>query len=280
MRCPRSEAGSGRGPLLLGYPSLCLSLWAYALCVSVLLGGCATAPRHRTIVDLTYAFSEDTIYWPKNQSFQWEKTAWGPTEKGYWYASANYGGSEHGGTHMDAPIHFAEGRSTLDQIPVERLVGPAVVIDVRAQCRADRDYTLSGEDLVAWEATHGRIEAGDLVFMYTGWGERWPHRERYLGSAASDDASDLHFPGYSAEAAEFLVTKRAVRGVGIDTASIDPGQSQDFPAHQIVSQADVYALENVAALEKLPARGAMVFALPMKIKGGTGGPVRIIALVP
>ena len=247
--------------------------------LAIMLAGCVPAQPQK-IVDLTYAFGEDTIYWPNNTSFHHEKTAWGVTDKGYFYASATYAASEHGGTHMDAPIHFAKGRQTLDQVPVERLIGPAVVIDVREKCETDADYQLTTEDILAWESTQGVIDEGTLVFMLSGWGTRWPDRERYLGSADQHDAEGLHFPGLSANAAEFLVAKRAVRGAGIDTASIDPGDSLDFPAHRILNGANVYVLENVANLEVLPSRGATVFALPMKIKGGTGGPVRIIALIP
>lgn len=232
------------------------------------------------VVDLTYPFSEETIYWPTNKHFQWEKTDWGMTPAGYWYASANYAASEHGGTHIDAPIHFAQGRSTVDHIPVERLLGPAVVVDVRRQCRSNPDYEVTVQDLLDWEANHGPISPGELVLIWSGWGERWPDAKRYLGTETPQDSRSLHFPGLSAAAAEFLVAQRHVRGVGIDTASIDPGRSRDFPAHRILNGADLYVLENVAALDRLPPRGANVFALPMKIKGGTGGPVRILALLP
>lgn len=244
-----------------------------------LLAAC-TPGRSPTLVDLTYAFGEDTIYWPTNKSFHREKTAWGMTTGGYWYASANFGASEHGGTHIDAPIHFAEGRRSLDRIPIEQLIGPAVVIDVRVQCETDPDYELTVDDILAWESQQGLIEDDALVFMFSGWGRRWPDRARYLGSADPDDPHTLRFPGFSKEAADFLVNERRVRGVGTDTASIDPGRSRDFPAHRVFNGADVYALENVAALENLPPRGATVFALPMKIKDGTGGPVRIIAFLP
>src|SRR5206468_3292056 len=164
----------------------------------------------------------------------------------------NFSASEHGGTHIDAPIHFGEGRSAVDQIPVERLIGPAVVIDVSAQCSRNPDYELTVEDLVTWESRHGPIPANSLVLILSGWGQRWPDRRRYLGSDTPDNPQTLHFPGISREAAEFLVSRRTVRGVGIDTASIDPGRSRDFPAHRVLNGADVYALENVAALDRLP----------------------------
>lgn len=240
---------------------------------------CVSAPPP-TLVDLTYAFDERTIYWPTQQGFRWTKTAWGPTGGGFWYASADFSASEHGGTHIDAPIHFGEGKQRVDEIPLERLIGPAVVIDVAEQCAANPDYELSVQDITEWEARHGRIEPGTLVFMRSGWGARWPDAPRYLGTTTLDDARSLHFPGLSRDAAAFLVAQRRVRGVGIDTASIDPGRSQDFPVHRVLNGADVYALENVAALDRLPPRGATVYALPIKIRGGTGGPVRIIALLP
>jgi len=244
-----------------------------------LYSGCVSVPP-ATILDLTHPFDEQTIYWPQNKRFQWEKTDWGVTPGGYWYSAAMFSAAEHGGTHLDAPIHFGQGRQTVDQIPVGRLTGPAVVLDLREPCRANPDYELTVDDLRAWETVHGRMPEGAIVLMLTGWGSRWPDAKRYLGTETPGDARTLHFPGVSREAAEFLVTQRAVHGVGIDTASIDPGRSPDFPAHRIFNGADVYALENIAALEQVPARGATIIALPMKIKGGTGGPVRIIALLP
>lgn len=241
--------------------------------------GCAADTPSR-MIDLTYPFDEHTVYWPNNKPFQHEQTAWGPTADGYWYASATYAASEHGGTHLDAPIHFGAGQDTVDRIPLDRLIGPAVVIDVRTPCAADPDYELTVQDLQAWESQHGRIPPDGLVLMLTGWGQYWPDRTRYLGSSTPDQGDTLHFPGFSRAAAEFLVRERAIRGIGIDTASIDPGRSRDFQAHQVINGANLYALENVAGLEQVPATGAVILALPMKIAGGSGGPVRIVALLP
>jgi kynurenine formamidase len=234
----------------------------------------------RKLVDLTYPFDERTIYWPTNKAFQWEKTDWGMTAGGYWYASANFAASEHGGTHIDAPIHFGKGQHAVDEIPIQRLVGPAVVVDVTPGVARDRDYRLTVEDLKAWEARHGRIPDGAIVLMYSGWGRHWPDRGKYLGSETPGDPKTLHFPGFSKDAAEFLVKERKIDGVGIDTPSIDHGPSTNFIAHQVLNGANLYALENVANLDKLPPKGATLIALPIKIKGGTGGPVRIIAILP
>jgi kynurenine formamidase len=232
------------------------------------------------LVDLTYALDEQTVFWPLNKPFTWDKSSWGKTAQGYWYASAEFAMSEHGGTHIDAPIHFAEGRQTVDEIPLQRLISPAVVIDVRPAVADDRDYRLSKQDLEKWETRNGPIQHGAVVLMLTGWGQGWPDKTRYLGSATPSDPTTLHFPGFSREAAEFLVKERHIDGIGIDTPSIDYGPSQDFIVHQIINGANCYGLENVANLEKVPSKGAIVMALPIKIRGGTGGPVRIIAILP
>ncbi len=232
------------------------------------------------VIDLTYSFDEMTIYWPTANPFRWEKEAWGKSAAGYWYTAARYTASEHGGTHIDSPIHFGEGKATTDEIPLSRLIGPAVVIDVTQACANNPDYQVKVEDLTGWEKKHGRIPDGAIVLIRTGWGKFWPDKKRYLGSDTPGDATKLHFPGLSREAAEFLASQRKIDGIGIDTASIDYGQSQDFIAHQILNGANIYGLENVANLDRLPDAGATLIALPMKIRGGTGGPVRIIAILP
>jgi kynurenine formamidase len=232
------------------------------------------------LVDLTHEFDEKTIYWPTAKPFAWRKESWGQSAGGYWYTAAQYAASEHGGTHMDAPIHFGEGKAAMDQIPLSSLIGPAVVLDISRACDADADYRLREADLRDWEAQHGPIPAGAIVLVRTGWDRRWPDRKQYLGTDQPGDTANLHFPGISREAAAFLVSQRKLHGIGIDTASLDHGPSKDFIAHQILNGANLYGLENIAHLDRLPAKGATLIALPMKIKGGTGGPVRIIALLP
>ena len=233
------------------------------------------------VVDLTYAFDDKTLYWPTSPTtFQMNRLSYGKTEGGYFYASNAFCTPEHGGTHLDAPIHFAEGKRTSDQIPVEQLIGPAVVIDVSAKAAADPDYRLTAEDVRAWETKNGAIPKDSIVLLRTGWGKRWPDRKRFLGDDKPGDASNLHFPSYGAEAARFLVEQRKVKVLGVDTASIDHGPSKDFIVHQIASGANVPGLENVANLEAVPETGAWIIALPMKIAGGSGGPVRVVALVP
>ncbi len=232
------------------------------------------------VLDLTHPFDDRTLYWPTATSaFELERLAYGPTAAGFFYAANRFCTPEHGGTHLDAPIHFAAEGWTADQIPLDRLIGPGVVIDIAVQAAADPDYRLTREDVLAWEKLHGLIPAGAIVLLRTGWGARWPDRERYFGDKTPGDASHLHFPSYGQAAAELLVKERQVVALGVDTASIDHGPSKDFIVHQIASQANVAGLENVAQLEQLPPTGAWVLALPMKIAGGSGGPVRIVALL-
>jgi kynurenine formamidase len=242
-----------------------------------------SAPDLRTarVVDLTHAFDARTPYWPTApHGFQLERLHYGKTEAGFFYSAYAFCAPEHGGTHLDAPIHFAEDRWTADQVPVARLVRPAVVIDVAGAAAADPDYRLTPADLETWEKRHGRIPEGAIVLLRTGWSARWPDKKRYLGDDTPGDASRLHFPSYGPEAARRLVTERKVAALGVDTASIDHGPSKDFAVHQVVAAANVAGLENLTGLEALPPTGAWVIALPMKIGGGSGGPLRAIALLP
>ena len=232
-------------------------------------------------VDLTYPFDSTTIYWPTAKPFRLEVVSAQRTPAGYYYAANNFAAAEHGGTHLDAPVHFAEGKHSTDQIPVSQLVGPACVIDVSRQAEASRDYRIAPVDLEAWERDHGPIPVGAIVLFRTGWGNRWPDRARYLGTTktGAQAVPELHFPGIHPDAARWLVQRR-VHAVGIDTPSIDYGQSTTFDTHQTLFAADIPAFENVAHLSAVPATGAFVVALPMKIRGGSGGPLRIVAVLP
>lgn len=231
-------------------------------------------------VDLTYSYSEETIYWPTADGFQLEEESYGMTPGGWFYSAYKYSASEHGGTHFDAPIHFAEGRNSSDGVPLERLVGPAAVVDVSD--RADPDYLVTVEDLTTWEANHGPIPRGAILLLRTGWGERWPDPVRYLGTdrKGPEAVPELHFPGLSPEGAQWLVDNREIDAIGIDTPSIDYGQSTTFETHQILYGENIPGFENVANLEDLPEWGAYVVALPMKIEGGSGGPLRMVAFLP
>jgi kynurenine formamidase len=232
------------------------------------------------LVDLTHSFDDRTVYWPTSPTrFELKELSRGETEGGYFYSAYTLCTPEHGGTHLDAPVHFSRtGQSTAD-IPLERLVGPAVVIDVTDRAASDRTYRLTREDVAAFERTHGAVPQGAIVLLRTGWSRFWPDAKAYLGDDTPGDASHLSFPGYGAEATRLLVEERGVSVLGIDTASVDYGPSADFPVHRIAAARNVANLENLTGLEHLPATGTTVIALPMKISGGSGGPVRVVALV-
>ena len=242
----------------------------------------ADLPGGGAWIDLSHDFSSETVYWPTAKPFKLDIVSAAVTPAGFYYAANDFSTSEHGGTHLDAPIHFAEGKHTTDQIPLDQLIGPAVVLDVVAHADADADYRLDVAALEEWERSHGRIPDGRIVLVRTGWSSRWPDKARYLGTAKTGPAgvAELHFPGIDSAAARWLAEERRVKAVGIDTPSIDYGQSQTYDTHRILMGRNIPAFENVTNLERLPASGAFVVALPMKIKGGSGGPLRIVALVP
>lgn len=269
-------------------------LAAATLPAALLLGGCG-APAGEVagrpppgpeavagwrMVDLSHAYGEDTLYWPTDtRGFAQTTLAEGETPAGFYYAARDFASAEHGGTHLDAPIHFAEGGEDAAEVPLSRLIAPGVVVDVSAGAEADPDYRVSAADIEAWEAEHGPIPAGAAALFRTGWAARWPDAKAYLGDDTPGDAGNLHFPGVGEDAMRLLVA-REVGLVGIDTASLDHGPSQDFIAHRVGAAAGIPNLENVADLSEVPPTGFLLVALPMKIERGTGGPVRIVALIP
>jgi kynurenine formamidase len=234
-----------------------------------------------TIVDLSHALGPSTVFWPTSPTkFTLEKLAYGKTDGGYFYAAYSVCTPEHGGTHLDAPIHFSEGGETTEQVPLEKLIAPAVVIDVTERAAKDRDYRATPEDVLAFEQRHGRITSGTIVLLRTGWSRHWPDVKAYLGDDTPGDASKLSFPSLGVEAARLLVDERGAAALGVDTASIDFGRSTDYQVHRLAAAKNVPGFENLTALDRLPPRGAFVIALPMKIEGGSGGPLRAVALVP
>jgi kynurenine formamidase len=257
-----------------------------ALFLSTLIAilGCSTSNSFPAgeWVDLTHDFSSDTIYWPTSETFKSTVVFAGITDKGFFYEAKNYSAAEHGGTHVDAPIHFAEGKETLDEIPLSKLIGSAVVVDVSKKAIDKPDYLVGISDFEEWENQNGRIPDNSIVLLYTGYSKYWPDKLKYLGTEKRGEEAikELHFPGLDPEAAKWLIENRRLKAIGLDTASIDYGQSQLFESHVTLFKNSVPAFENVANLDKLPPKGAIVFALPMKIKGGSGGPLRIVALTP
>lgn len=234
------------------------------------------------IVELTHSLSAETLVWPTSRPFEFEVTSEGMTDEGFYYLSRDFSGPEHGGTHLDAPIHFFEDRWTTDQIPLDRLVGPGVVVDVSAQADADPNFQVSVDDFLEWEGTHGRIPAGAIVLLNTGRSRFWGNASAYMGTEVTGEEglARLQFPGLHPEGARWLVRNRDIVAVGLDTPSLDHGPSTTFESHQILFEQNIYGLENVAHLDEIPPLGATIVALPALMEGGSGGPVRIIALVP
>ena len=233
-------------------------------------------------IDLSYSFSDSTLYWPNNPTgFKLDTQMNGITPAGFYYSSNTFSAPEHGGTHLDAPVHFAQGKQSVDQVPLENLTGDAIVIDVSEKALKDPDYLISVADVEAWEKKNEKLVDGMIVLFRTGYGQYYPDAKKYFGTdmKGAEAVPLLHFPGIDPATAEWLVTKRKIKAVGLDTPSIDYGQSKDFKTHQVLLGKNIPGFENVANLNKLPATGAYVVALPIKIKNGSGGPLRIIAWV-
>ncbi|WP_243839739.1 cyclase family protein [Algoriphagus zhangzhouensis] len=233
-------------------------------------------------IDLTYSFDSTTLYWPNNpDGFQHRVDAEGVTELGYYYSSYTLLTPEHGGTHLDSPIHFYEKGETVDELPLSKLTGNAVVVDVSEKALNDRDYLIDSAAVLDWESVNGKIPENTMVLFRTGYGQFYPDREGYFGTAKTgvEAIPELHFPGIQPETAEWLAKARKVKAVGLDTPSLDYGQSKDFAAHQRLMENQIPGFENMANLDQLPATGIYVVALPMKIKGGSGGPLRVIATI-
>ncbi|MDA9934304.1 cyclase family protein [Rubripirellula sp.] len=237
---------------------------------------------HQQVIDLSHTFDKQTIYWPTENGFRLIPEKAGITEKGYYYSSNRFMAAEHGGTHLDAPVHFNENGKSVDKLPLRQLMGEAAVIDVTAACRQDPDYQISVADLRAWEEKTGRQLVDVIVLLNTGYAQHWSDRKKYLGTdqLGTEAVAKLHFPGLDPEAARWLTEHRAIKAIGLDTASIDYGQSTRFQSHVTLFKHEIPAFENVADMSRLPISGTTVVALPMKIGGGSGGPLRIVAWLP
>ncbi len=230
----------------------------------------------QSVIDLTYPLNSKNAYWPGSSysSFKYEPIATIEKNKVF---SGKYSTPEHLGTHIDAPNHFEASQPSVDQIPLEKLIGYAVVIDVSSKVAENDDYQLSADDVQAWEKAHGKVPPGSIVLLNTGWAKRWNNYDKYKNA---DEKGKLHFPGFSGEATRFLANERNINGIGIDTLSGDYGLTTDFMVHHIINGAGKYILENVANLDKLPPTGAILIIAPIKIEGGSGGQARVWAILP
>lgn len=234
------------------------------------------------LIDLSHDFSDETIYWVTAEEFKLDTVYNGDTPKGYFYSANNFSAAEHGGTHVDAPIHFYKKGQTVDEIPLEKLIGKAVKIDVSSKALNNPDYLVNVEDLLDWEKKEKtKIPNGSIVLLQTGYSKYYPDKVKYLGTKdrGNKAVKELHFPGLSPEAAKWLVENRTINAIGIDTPSIDYGQSVYFESHVTLLSENIPVFENLANLDKLPNKGFEIIALPMKIKGGSGAPLRIIAII-
>lgn len=231
-------------------------------------------------IDLTYSFDSNTLYWPNNvKTFEHNKDAEGITALGCFYSSYSFFTPEHGGTHLDAPIHFAANKYSVDQLPISSLKGNAVVIDVSEKALSNRDYQIQIDDILNWEKINGTIPEQSIILFRTGYGKFYPNRKEYFGTEKTGTLAipELHFPGVDPSATEWLLKNRNIKALGLDTPSMDYGQSKDFKTHQILLGANKVGFENVANLDQLPAKNIYVIALPMKIAKGSGAPLHIIA---
>jgi kynurenine formamidase len=226
------------------------------------------------VLDLSYAINDKLVPWPGDEKFFEAKVNATVEKNGYYTRS--FWMLEHYGTHLDAPIHFPPGKTTVDQIPAKNFFGPAVVLDARTEAAKDADYRLSLRDVEKWERAHGRIPPGAIVLLRTGWASRWPDAAKYRNQSKD---GKMHFPGFSAEAAKLLI-ERGASGLGCDTLSADYGASEDFSVHHLALGAGLYHLENLSDLRAMPEAGAFLVVAPIKLEGGSGGPVRVFALLP
>jgi kynurenine formamidase len=238
-------------------------------------GALEGVPSGKTrVIDLSYAINDKLVPWPGDT--RWFEAKVNATVEKNGYFTRSFWMLEHYGTHLDAPIHFPPGKMTVDEIPARKLFGPAVVLDARADSAKDADYQVPAALVEEWEKRHGQIPEGAIVLLRTGWASRWPDAQRYRNQ---DAQGRMHFPGYSVNAAKLLIARK-VSGLGCDTMSVDYGASEDFAVHRAVLGAGLYQLENLADLSALPETGAFLVVAPIKLEGGSGGAVRVFALLP
>jgi kynurenine formamidase len=225
------------------------------------------------VLDLSYAINDKGVPWPGDA--RWFHAEVNATVEKNGLFTRSFWMLEHYGTHLDAPIHFPPGTVTVDKIPTKQLFGPVVVLDVRADAATNADYSLPAARVEDWEKGHGRIPEGAIVLLRTGWASRWPDAQRYRNQ---DSQGRMHFPGFSVGAVKLLIGRK-VSGLGCDTLSVDYGASTDYAVHHLALGAGLYHLENLSDLSQVPEAGAFLIVAPIKLEGGSGGAVRVFALL-
>ena len=242
------------------------------LAASALAATLLAAERPVKVLDLGHPLADTDPTWTGEKVFSRTETANFAKDGA---AMGKLAFDEHFGTHLDAPAHFG-GSWTTDRIPVDRLVRPAVCIDITGKAGADEDYRLTVADIRAFEARSGPIAEGVVVLVATGWDRRWKEPGRYMNVRNGVK----HFPGIAVDAAALLARDRKVAGIGIDTPSVDYGPSENFETHRTTMPLNVYHIESATNLTALPATGFTVVVAPINVVGGSGGPTRIFALIP
>ncbi len=248
---------------------LCIASVVLATTVTATAGALSTDFK---IIDLTHPLGNDTVFWPGGVPFTMTRLV----DYDHGYRLHKFEMGENTGTHVDAPSHFAEGKHSISDIPISDWVAPLVVIDVSAQCAQNPAYEITPADILAWEAKHGKIPQGAVLMAYTGWSKKFTDSAAYINF---DKNLVMQFPGYAPDTADLLIARK-IKGVGIDTLSLDPGTSRMFAFHHQILEKDIYQIENVNNLDKVPATGADVVIGVLPIIGGSQAQARIMAFVP
>ncbi|XP_055354209.1 isatin hydrolase-like [Paramacrobiotus metropolitanus] len=240
------------------------------------------------ILDLSYTYDKNTVYWPHGKgydTFNLTMIAYNEADPDkIFYRAGYYSTGEHGGTHIDTPAHLLRNGTDAENLEIQQLIGPAVVISIAEHIQAGHlDYALSPSDVSQWESQHGRIPDGAFVFLFADWGQRWPDRQRVFNVDDLSDYSHMRFPGFHPDAIQWLITQRDIRGVASDGPSVESSvdiASERMGTHILLAKHNRIGVENVANLHKVPATGATVILMPMKISNATGAPLRLFAVLP
>ncbi|XP_072030364.1 isatin hydrolase-like [Amphiura filiformis] len=231
------------------------------------------------VFDLTHAQDGDAIAWPIYPQYNFTILQRGLTEDGYWLEYNAFEMAEHSGTHMDAPCHFGEGGLRVHQIPLEKLVGPGVIINVKSKVENNNDYRLALSDIQDWENKYNIIPDGAIVFMNAGWSQKYPNKTLVFGSDDHMDPTTFHFPGWHEDTVDWLLKNRNIHVIGGDTPSFDYGLSTTYPVHKLLGANNIPGMENVANLDSIPESGSIIYVAAFKIYDGSGSPSRVFATV-
>nr|XP_034317591.1 isatin hydrolase isoform X3 [Crassostrea gigas] len=248
------------------------------LCVFFLTASIALVQAAPRIVDLSHRQDGNSLTWPGNPSYNFTQLFRGFAELyGFWYENNHFAMPEHMGTHIDAPVHTTQGMWKTDQIPIEKLYGPGVIINVKEKVKSNPDYRVTVDDLLMWEKKYGEMPRRAVAIMNSGWSSKYPNITLVFGSPKPSNESSFHFPSWHEDAVTWLINKRQINAVGVDTPSTDYGMSSTFPCHTILGKNRVVGMENVANLDNVPESGSTIYIPVLNIADGSGGPARVFA---